>query len=117
MTNETMHVGITQPTFYRKEILNSALDIIQVLKNFEKIKLIRKEKEVCKREFKRVIKELNVLLERAKTELPTIRIKEKPVERIEKKEKVIEMEKPSVSPEMRKLETDLSKIQEKLARL
>ncbi|MDD5253927.1 MAG: hypothetical protein PHG05_02370 [Candidatus Nanoarchaeia archaeon] len=68
MTQDTKYVRIPSPVNSRKTLLGGAIDIIQFLKDYEKLLQIRKEKAVyinqCKRNFidlKKEFLELNKL--------------------------------------------------------
>lgn len=106
----TLHVGIHEPIHNRKEILKCSLSTIQLLKNFEELKRIRKEKEFYKKEFKKNLKELNTLFKEF-DKLPKVHIKkEKKKSTVKKKE-----EKKVVHPTyIDKLEEDLAEIKARI---
>lgn len=122
-----MHVGIIDPNVKRKQILENAILIIQLLKGFEKIKDIRKEKDKVKSEFKSKLKEINKLAKEfnfliPKVKLPEIDVKKELHEKVaETKEKLplkrIKTEKHARSANLDKLDKDIDFLRKKLESL
>ncbi|MBI2672808.1 hypothetical protein HYX19_00970 [Candidatus Woesearchaeota archaeon] len=125
--DDLMHVGIIDPNVKRKQILENAILIIQLLKGFEKIKDIRKEKDKVKSEFKSKLKEINKLAKEfnfliPKVKLPEIDVKKELHEKVaETKEKLplkrIKTEKHARSANLDKLDKDIDFLRKKLESL
>ncbi len=114
-----MHVMISKPSESRKEILQSNIDVIRLLKVYEKLKLIRKEKLLYANYIKKGMKELKPLMQHLFESLPEVKLeeKERKIKRLEKEEKEI-IEKPSkTTMELDKLEQDIKRLQEKISKL
>jgi len=121
--NEVMHVGIESPVERRKEILNIAIDAIQALKDFEMSKRILKEKSIYRKEFIKIITDLNEGIQHFKNNLPAMHAtpaheeKRKDV-KVEKKEDMRRIvKKPFKRTHMDHLEDDIALLREKIARL
>jgi len=57
-----MHFAIQEPIECRKKILESTIEIVRSLKNYERLKQIKKEKIIYKNHLKKNIKEIKTLL-------------------------------------------------------
>ncbi len=122
--NEVMHVGIEQPIERRKEILNIAVDVIQALKEFEMSRKISKEKDIYRKEFIRIVKELNDTIQQFKDGMPSVHVThphEEGKEEVkpEKKEEFRPIVKKPVKKKthLDELEDDISRLREKISRL
>lgn len=123
--NEIMHVGIERPVERRKEILNIAIDIIQVLKEFEISRRIRREKDVYRKEFVKIIGELNNHVQKLKDTMPAMHIpypheggrEEVELERIKEVKPVVKKSFAKRKTHMDELEDDIIRLREKIARL
>jgi hypothetical protein len=122
-----MYVNIEDSISFRKEILETAVDVTGVLKNYEEYKYTRDRKSKklqelrnllldAKKTFRELNKNLPSLPEEKiiepKTEQKLVEIKEKPVEEVK-----IEEPKVVVSKEEDKLTKELMEIQKKLRTL
>lgn len=119
---DIMHVGIEEPVKWRKEILGTAVDTIQALKEFELHRKVNKEKDVYRKHFVQVIKELSQAIQEFKGAMPLIHIPHMPEEgkKEEVKPEKIEIKKPVIKRKkthIDKLEDDISYLREKIARL
>jgi hypothetical protein len=126
MSSEIMHIGIEHPAQRRKEILNIAIDAIQALKDFEMSRKVSKEKDVYRKQFIQVVKELNDNIQVFKEGMPVLHMFH-PHE--EEKEEVgpekLEEPKPIVKKPAKKktqthldaLEYDIARIREKISRI
>lgn len=124
--NEVFYMGISNPIEIRKNILESARDMVQFLQMFEKFRIIREEKKQATILLKKHIKELNILTNKLKVALPktSFRTKSKTEETPEIKEpqkiEIIEEEpKKSEIPDIdiddiEALESELKEIEDKL---
>ena len=120
-----MHVGILNPKTYRKEILENAISTIKLLKGFERINVLRKEKEIAKSELKSKLRELNKLIKEFNTSLPKVKIpelkitkevsSEKKSEEIKVTDKKIKMEHKTSN--LDKLDQDIDLLRKKLESL
>ena len=116
--SEIMHVGIEDPVQKRKELLGLAIGTVQTLKDFEIHKKINKEKDVYKKQFVEVVKDLSKSIAEFKDMLPQVHIPQvpKPAEKPKgtaPKVKIIEKKKPA-KPIVR---TDLDKLNDEAAAL
>lgn len=114
MKKQPVHVKLEDPTTTRKMVLELAIDTIGFLKNYEKLKLIRKEKDIYKRRFKEDIAEINKLIMDLDGFLPKVRVEE------EKKEKIkgprrVEKEKGQLKVGyLNKFESDINRLRAKI---
>lgn len=122
--NEVMHIGIERPVERRKEILNIAIDTIQALKEFEMSRKISKEKDIYRKEFIRIVKDLNDTIQQFKDGMPAVHVAHPHEEgKEEVKQEKKEEFRPIVKKPVRKkthldeLEDDIARIREKIARL
>ena len=120
MAQSIMHTCIQEPKYTRKEMLTLVINIIQILKKYEKLKLIRKEKDIYSKNFLGVIKELNDLNLQLHESLPKIHEERPEIKKpsgsviSSKNERKIVPEKP-ITPEYGKLEEDIARLREKLS--
>ena len=70
MKKEIMHVAIMDSMESRKDILSSAVSAIQCLKDFERLRVVRKQKRVYRNELFKNINAINDLF--SKIELPRV---------------------------------------------
>lgn len=120
MGNEAMHVGIEEPVQKRKEVLNVAIDSIQALKGFELYKRINKEKDVYRKHFIQVIKELSIAINAFKEHMPPLYVHKEEEEKAEEQAKPVVIKKqPPKKPKTHfdELEDDLRVLKEKISRL
>lgn len=122
MGNEVMHVGIEEPVQKRKEVLNVAIDAIQALKGFEMHKRVNKEKDVYRKHFIQVIKELSIVIQEFKGHMPPLYVhkEEEEAEKPEEKAKPIIIKKPvqkKPKTHFDELEDDIRVLKEKISRL
>ncbi len=122
--NEIMHVGIEHPAERRKEILNIAIDAIQALKEFEMSRKISKEKDIYRKEFIRIVTELNDTIQQFKDDMPAVHAthpheEEKGEVKPGKKEEFRPIVKKPVKKKthLDELEDDIIRLREKIARL
>ncbi len=117
-------VRLEDPDGKRKAVLGSAITIIEVLKGYEKLRRLRREKGLAKRELKMIFKDIKRLLEELEEIMPTLKI----TEEIPKKQEVqnVAREKPAkvaIKTEaernkeyrMTKLEKDLEELKNKIS--
>lgn len=123
---EVYYMGIPNPVEIRKNILESARDMVQFLQMFEKFRIIREEKKQASALLKKHVRELTTLTNKIKTMLPktSLRTKSKKIEP-EKIEKVETIEALKEAPQkselpdidvddIEELETELRDIEDKL---
>ena len=121
-----MHVGILNPKTHRKEILENAILTIKLLKGFERINVLRKEKELAKSELKSKLRELNRLIKEFNASLPKVKIpelkvvkkipSEKSSEEIKVTNKKVKLEHHKTS-NLDKLDQDIDLLRKKLESL
>ena len=110
------YVGVKEPVSLRRNILESLKSVIQRLKDYENLKLIRKEKYKNVLEFRDKINEILVLLSDLKEHLPkhelgeNVHVKRKAEKNKKGKTKKVEIE----TDEIEKLENDLTEIESRL---
>ena len=109
------YVGVKEPVSLRRKLLESSKGIIQYLKDYENLKLIREEKHKEIVEFKNKIDEMTALLSELKEHLPKKELQgntytKEGTEKNSKRKKVkIE------NSEIERLETDLAEIESRLS--
>ncbi|MBW2979294.1 hypothetical protein DRZ77_01110 [Candidatus Woesearchaeota archaeon] len=122
-----LYVGIEDPIMLRRQLLEATRDILQYLKRYEEFKKVREKKLEIISEIRAVSNEIGKLIWRVKRLLPKtgVRLPKKKIEieeakllegarpRVKKKAKI---PKPELSA-IEKIESELSAIEEKLARL
>lgn len=74
-SQESFYVGIHEPTDLRREILESSKLMIHTLQSQKKVESIREEKEKTVNEFKRVIREINLIVSKVKKRLPRTKLR------------------------------------------
>lgn len=114
-----LFVGITNSGELRRNILECSKDILESLKEYEKVKSVKEEKQKLIQKFREDIKAISRLINRLKTNLPKVKevgIKKPEKEIVEKQEKpkVIKVEKPKEKTELERLESELNDIEGKL---
>ena len=122
-----IHVSISEPTERRKVLLEVALEAIQVLKRFERLKKLRREQELYRKGFLKTMREISAETKEMEEMLPQIRLhEEKPPDAAPASPKapptptVVKRApppKPRKFTEVDKLEDDIKRIKEKLASL
>ena len=91
---EELFAGITEPTELRRELLNSTKMVIDSLKKFESISIIRDQTMQFLSELTKVMREINTLNKKLGQGLPKTNVKAKPVATkiIEEKTKLADLE-------------------------
>ncbi|MBS3117844.1 hypothetical protein J4430_03115 [Candidatus Woesearchaeota archaeon] len=112
-SSEAMHVGIENPKTYRKEVLTSAIDTIQILKRYETLRTLRKEKADQTLTLRKHIKELRDMFGEFHN-LPNVHIEtEHPHQHSSKNKKTVHPKEPH-NPYLDKLQRDISTLRSKL---
>ena len=104
MPEEPLFAGITEPTELRRELLNSSKMVIDSLRRFERISIIRDQKMWFVAELTKIVREINTLNRKLCQSLPKTNVKPKPIPT-----KIIE-EKTKLAD----LEDELARVEEKL---
>jgi len=124
-----MHVALEEPNEKRRDVLNSAIETIELLKRYEKFKKIKKEKDIRRRELGIIMKEMKTLFSEITEMLPVVEtpteaprrepIKAAPMKKPEPVKEKIEFRRPieKKDPHMEKLEKDLQALKDKIARI
>lgn len=117
-----MHVNIENPVEQRREVLSSVIDSIQMLKNYERYKQMQQEKDIYRKEFRNVIKELNIIMKELQDKLPIIEeeIKQKvAVKKVQHKQPKVVEEAPKhiVVKKVDKFEEEMKLLREKIKKL
>jgi len=110
-----LFVGITEGDELRRSMLECSKDILESLKEHEKLKNVREEKMNLIRQFKRDIRELSRSINALRTYLPKAKdvgIKSPSTKKI-KKPKMVKVEKPSKTA-IERLESELNDIENRL---
>lgn len=117
--SDIMHVGIEEPTERRKEILNIAIDTIQALKEFEIHRKTLREKDVYRKKFVSVVKDLSTFIQEFKDLMPVAHVPHPAAETEKKEEAKPEETKPVIvkKPVVKKSKTHLDELEDDLARL
>ena len=121
MTQDIMHVGIEYPHQNRKDLLNVAVDAIQVLKEFELHKRVNKEKDVYRKNFIHVVKELSIAIHEFKEKVPYEEVamkkeKKEPGKPVKEKPKKVAIKKIPKT-HLDKLEDDIASLRSKIESL
>jgi hypothetical protein len=125
--SQDYYVSVEEPVIIRRVLLESSRSIIHVLQDYEKLKTLRDEKFELMQKFDKLIKEINSLMLKIKSDLPSVphqrgkkKSKKIPVKKIEKIEfKPVKIEKmvPHQKSALESLEQELKSIEDQLSRL
>lgn len=112
---EVVFVSVNSSSKLRRNILESSKEVIECLKKYEDLKVIRKEKMQNIMKFKQDVREVLNLISQLRSALPKMDIKVKEEKAVVKEEKVVEeVKKPIPTTEIEKLQYDLDDIESKL---
>jgi hypothetical protein len=126
---QIMHVGIEEPREKRKEVLNCAIDTLEILKRYERFKKLRKEKDYAKNELKTIVKDIKTLFKEIQELMPHVEFpkehkveQEKPIVVVPRPQPKIEhvvMKRPEIKKDTvrEKIERDIQDLRDKVARL
>jgi len=107
-----VYVGVKEPISLRRNLLESSKGIVQGLKDYEKLKLIREDKHKKILEFKSKINEILILLSALKENFP----KEEQKEHNYTKKKIVKTKNIKIkTDEINRLEKDLAEIESRLS--
>jgi hypothetical protein len=127
-----MHVGIEEPNEKRKEILDSAINTIELLKSYERLKKLKREREIAKKEIKTIAKEIKYLFSETEELMPHVELTKEPPKRVEapprppvirekpKEKAAVSKPRPpevKIDPHTEKLERDLQELRDKISRI
>jgi DNA-directed RNA polymerase beta' subunit len=110
-----LFVGITEGDELRRSMLECSKDILESLKEHEKLKNVREEKMTLIHQFKRDIRELSRSINALRTYLPKAKdagIKRQSI-KTSKKPKMVKVEKPAKTA-IERLESELNDIEDRL---
>ena len=115
---KTFFVGIENPASRRKDILECSKDIVGILKTYDDVNNIRKEKIEKISELRRILAEIKKLNNILQNHLPTdkIRVQQTPKTRTKRTTLPKKQENVTKKPDknIKKLESELSAIESKL---
>ncbi|MBS3112651.1 hypothetical protein J4418_01025 [Candidatus Woesearchaeota archaeon] len=125
---EIFYMGISNPIEIRRNILESARDMVQFLQMFEKFRIIREEKKQATLILKKQIKDLNIITNKLKARLPKASMRYKTEKEKTPEPAIIENKKVEITKEtpirsempdidindIEALETELKDIEDKL---
>jgi hypothetical protein len=114
---KTFYVGINDPNEIRKELLSCSKDILCILKNYDNVNLIRKEKIEKIIELKNVLAEIKRLSSILKDKLPSEKIRVSPVIVKKKAKKVVVKKSSPKDKQISRLEDELNEIEERLNKM
>lgn len=109
MAKEDSFVKVTNPKNSRRVILESTRDVLKVLQGYEDFKKIRKKRAELIESFKSTIAETKARVSNLKRMLPKTAVKEA--------KKPFAVEEKTQQPELKRLEQELSDIEDKLSNL
>lgn len=120
-----LHVQIDNPTDVRRNILESAINSAEILKNYEKYREIRHRKKQYMERFAKISKEIKEEINKLEDNLPEIKeeVKKPEIPRVTEQKPVVKVKKvvhkePIIKQQPKsKLEQDIDEIRKKLARL
>lgn len=110
-----MYIGVEDPLAHRKNLLMCSKDMITSLKNFERLKSIRKDKIESIFELRRVVEEIIVLNRKIRQHMPKSDI---PVQKADSRRQ-LKKTKVESTPQSKAdlLQKELDRIENKLSRL
>lgn len=127
---DVFFVGVKEPLEVRRMVLEASKEALQSLQQYEKFKEVRIEKTKEILRLKKILKELDNLMVKLKTELPSTSSRIKPAKKEVKKEKKAAHKSKPVKKaaekvkkkaknktEVEKLESELSDIEERLGKV
>ncbi|RMD57929.1 hypothetical protein D6825_02475 [Candidatus Woesearchaeota archaeon] len=118
MADELFFVGIRNSVDVRRELLTSSKDILDILKNYEKYKLMRNEKVLLFSDLKRVFDELLVLNKKLRSKLPKVPIKTPQLKAPKRQVSPARRPaRPRVKSKLEKLEEELDRVERRLSSL
>lgn len=127
--DELFFIKIENPAEFRKSLLMGVRDILHSLQKYEDFKRIRTAKAEQTIELRRLTKEMGVLLNRLKQDLPMVPHAKKEVQKHRSRKAKLEAAKEKAAPvkeakkagkmqgEVKELESQLKDIEDKLKRL
>jgi predicted nucleic acid-binding Zn-ribbon protein len=123
--NQEYYVSVEEPVLVRRVILESSRLMIHLLQDYEKLKILRNEKNEKIQVFDKLIKEINSLMLKLKSELPSVpqqkgkKSKKVQISKEQKISKPIKIEKvvPRQKSALESLEDELRSIEDQLSRL
>ena len=114
-----LFVGITNKDELRRDVLECSRDVLESLRDYEKFKSTKDEKQKLIHTFKEDIKEITKLMNKLKASIPKVkgtdikRPERKAVKTVEET-KFVRVEKPKEKTELERLESELDDIEGKL---
>ncbi len=112
-------VRLENPDEKRRVVLGSAITIIEVLKGYEKLRRLRREKGLAKRELRIIFKDIKRLLEEVEENMPTLGLiagTPKEIQSVARPVKAAQTEADlNKEYRMTKLEKDLEELKNKIS--
>lgn len=118
--NSQMYLGIEEPNRKRKQLLNSAVSSIEILRGYERFRKFRRETGIQKNELRNLMKEIRLLFNELYELMPAVELPKVEEKKELPKPKVV---KPAVKHvvkkqhHMTKLEMDLQSLKDKIAKI
>lgn len=113
---DLFYIGIKEPTSVRRELLETSKLIVQLLRRYEKFKLLKSEKadEIVK--LRDAVNDMNSLFFKLKAELPKTKLRNKvPEEEAEEKSKKTKKgKKEAREPAERAKKSDVDELEDQL---
>jgi hypothetical protein len=117
MEDSQYFVHIKSPVDVRRGILGSSRQIIQILQRYERIKSLRVRKIERMALLRALNKEINLLVAKLKRELPAAEMRLRLGKEEKKTKRGREEKEEYAGDELRKLESELRMIEDKIGRL
>jgi DNA repair exonuclease SbcCD ATPase subunit len=111
---DVFYMKVEEPVEMRRNLLEADKAVLNSLQRYERFKELREQKAEKIIELRNAVKELTQLFIQLKNELPAVEILQKKEKHVSEKKKAI---RKAVSSEVRDLQRELSKVEEKLERL
>jgi len=118
MTDDTIfYVGVPGPEDFRKDILESTKDVIHLLQEHEKLKRIRIDKVEESTKLRKIIKELILLNNKLKGQLPKTKLRNLPKMEISESrmEHPKREQRQNQTKQAQKSKDDLEKLEDELS--
>jgi len=123
INTEEFFVGLHNSMDVRRNMLESSRDMIHTLQSYQKVNEVREEKIKRVEQFKTIMEELKLLVNKLNKALPKVQVKEvelrakEAFEKISRKETKVEVPRDSSGKsDLEKLEAELAKIEGRLSK-
>lgn len=74
-SEDSFYIGLHEPADLRREILESSKMMIHILQSQRKVDALRSEKEIAINDFRRIVKEINLMVSKIRKRLPRSKLR------------------------------------------